>query len=310
MARVTIDTGDQPLSPSPGREGATATVEADPRRVGAVRTEYAPEKDGDPDPGEIVWTWVPYEENDGRGKDRPVLVVARERAGTLLAVQLTSKDRRGDNDFVAIGTGPWDREERPSWVAVDRVLRVHEDGDAARGVRAGPGPLQPGGAAAARAVRLEVAPRNRRGPGAARSGPLRGEGSSRRQDRVVPAFDRSRTAKTTVSKVVANRAPGAVSSRRKASATSAGSFRKTPQPQAPSTSLRTPWAAATSRTRSARRASAGPTSASARAGSVRRRTPALGAGLVRKPAVRGVSSRAPRSSRKTGTPGAKMTRSE
>lgn len=128
MARVSIDTGDLPLSPSPGREGATATVEADPRRVGAVRTEYAPEKDGDPDPGEIVWTWVPYEENDGRGKDRPVLVVARERAGTLLAVQLTSKDRRGDNDFVAIGTGPWDREERPSWVAVDRVLRVHEAG--------------------------------------------------------------------------------------------------------------------------------------------------------------------------------------
>ena len=128
MARVTIDTGDLPFSPAPGRVGATATVAADPRRVGAVRTEYAPEKDGDPDPGEIVWTWVPYEENDGRGKDRPVLVVARESAGTLLAVQLTSKDRRDDNDWVAIGAGPWDREGRPSWVALDRVLRVHEDG--------------------------------------------------------------------------------------------------------------------------------------------------------------------------------------
>lgn len=127
---------------------------------------------------------------------------------------------------------------------------------------------------------------------------------------MVAAFDRSRTAKTTVSKVDPNRAPGAVSSRRKAPATSAGSFWKTPQPQAPSTSPRTPRAAATSTTRSARRASAGPTSASARAGPVRRRTPASGAGLVRKDAVRGVSSRAPRSSRKAGTPGAKMTRSE
>jgi hypothetical protein len=29
---------------------------------------------------------VPYEENDVRGKDRPVLVVAREPAGTVLAV--------------------------------------------------------------------------------------------------------------------------------------------------------------------------------------------------------------------------------
>ena len=69
----------------PGRNGPTATTEADPRDAGPVRTSYAPDRDGDPDPGEIVWTWVPFEENDGRGKDRPVLVVAREAGGTLLA---------------------------------------------------------------------------------------------------------------------------------------------------------------------------------------------------------------------------------
>ncbi|MBZ4014905.1 type II toxin-antitoxin system PemK/MazF family toxin [Streptomyces purpurogeneiscleroticus] len=111
----------------PGSTGATATVEARPRTVGAVRTVYAPDPDGDPDPGEIVWTWVPYEENDGRGKDRPVLVVARERTGTLLAVQLSSK-RHDDREWVAIGSGPWDRAERPSWIALDRVLRVHPEG--------------------------------------------------------------------------------------------------------------------------------------------------------------------------------------
>ncbi|MBX9364378.1 type II toxin-antitoxin system PemK/MazF family toxin, partial [Streptomyces sp. WAC04114] len=75
----------------PGRHGPSATVQADPREVGRVRTEYSPAHDGDPDPGEIVWTWVPYEENDGRGKDRPVLVVAREPGGTFLAVRLSSK---------------------------------------------------------------------------------------------------------------------------------------------------------------------------------------------------------------------------
>lgn len=37
-------------------------------------TTYSPEMDGDADPGEVVWAWVPYEENDGRGKDRPVVV--------------------------------------------------------------------------------------------------------------------------------------------------------------------------------------------------------------------------------------------
>ncbi|AXI90066.1 type II toxin-antitoxin system PemK/MazF family toxin [Actinospica acidiphila] len=113
---------------TPGRYGLYATVETEPRSVGRVRTEYSPAHDGDPDPGEIVWTWVPFEENDGRGKDRPVLVVARETAGTFLAVQLSSKGRAGDRDRVPIGSGPWDRSGRDSWVAVDRVLRLHEQG--------------------------------------------------------------------------------------------------------------------------------------------------------------------------------------
>ncbi|QKW10340.1 type II toxin-antitoxin system PemK/MazF family toxin [Streptomyces sp. NA04227] len=113
---------------TPGRCGPSATTEADPDRVGRVRTEYSPAHDGDPDPGEIVWTWVPYEENDGRGKDRPVLVVAREAAGTLLAVQLTSKPHHHNREWVPIGSGPWDRAGRDSWVDVDRVLRVHDKG--------------------------------------------------------------------------------------------------------------------------------------------------------------------------------------
>lgn len=112
----------------PGRDGVTATAEADPHAIGPVQTSYAPDRDGDPDPGEIVWTWVPYEENDGRGKDRPVLVVAREEGGTLLAVQLSSKRHDHDREWVPIGTGPWDTAGRESWVDVDRVLRVHEDG--------------------------------------------------------------------------------------------------------------------------------------------------------------------------------------
>ncbi|MFE9702708.1 type II toxin-antitoxin system PemK/MazF family toxin [Streptomyces sp. NPDC005930] len=127
---------------APGRYGPSATTEADPRKVGRVRTEYSPAHDGDPDPGEIVWTWVPYEEADGRGKDRPVLVVAREAAGTVLAVQLSSKRHdaaaegaakplrwsRGSHRWVPIGSGPWDRSGRDSWVDVDRVLRLHDAG--------------------------------------------------------------------------------------------------------------------------------------------------------------------------------------
>lgn len=115
-------------APARGRSGATATVEVDPRSVRKVRMTYAPRTDGDPDPGEIVWTWVPYEENDGRGKDRPVLVVAAEAGDTVLAVQLTSKAHTGDGQFVALGAGAWDAEGRPSWVNLERVFRVHPAG--------------------------------------------------------------------------------------------------------------------------------------------------------------------------------------
>ena len=93
-----------------------------------MRLGYTPARDGEPDPGEIVWTWVPYEERDGRGKDRPVAIVASSGAGDFLAVQLTSKPHDGDRDFVALGVGGWDAEGRPSWARIDRVFRVRADG--------------------------------------------------------------------------------------------------------------------------------------------------------------------------------------
>jgi hypothetical protein len=112
----------------PGESGPDTNAEVDPHRIGPVRMSYSPQTDGAPDSGEVVWTWVPFEENDGRGKDRPVLVVAAEPAGTYLAVQLTSKDHNGEGDFVSVGAGGWDGEHRPSWVNLDRVIRVHEGG--------------------------------------------------------------------------------------------------------------------------------------------------------------------------------------
>jgi len=120
--------GHDPFADSPGRFGPTATIEVLPSEIGPVHTVYAPNHDGDPDPGEIVWTWVPFEEHDGRGKDRPVLIVAREHAGTVLAVQLTSKRHDGTADFVDVGSGAWDREGRESWANLERVMRLHHEG--------------------------------------------------------------------------------------------------------------------------------------------------------------------------------------
>lgn len=121
------DGGPAEQAESPGRSGPDATVEVDPHTVGKISMTYSPQTDGEPDPGEVVWTWVPFEENDGRGKDRPVLLVAAEPSGTVLGVQLTSKQHDGA-DFVPVGAGGWDSEHRPSWANLDRVIRVHPGG--------------------------------------------------------------------------------------------------------------------------------------------------------------------------------------
>ncbi|WP_435745005.1 type II toxin-antitoxin system PemK/MazF family toxin [Microbacterium sp. PMB16] len=106
----------------------TATVRVDPDRIDDLQVGYAPEPDGAPDAGEIVWTWVPYEENDGRGKDRPVLVIGRASRDRVYAVRMTSKAHDGDRDFLAIGSGSWDSQGRESWVDIELLYSVHERG--------------------------------------------------------------------------------------------------------------------------------------------------------------------------------------
>lgn len=108
--------------------GRTATVRVEPGRIADLRVAYSPERDGAPDAGEIVWTWVPYEENDGRGKDRPLLVIGRSSEERVYAVRLTSRAHDGDRDFLSIGSGDWDSQRRESWVDIEQLYSVHEDG--------------------------------------------------------------------------------------------------------------------------------------------------------------------------------------
>lgn len=92
---------------------------------GVVTVEYSPRIDGDPDPGEVVWTWVPYEEDPEQGKDRPVVVIGR-RNRSLVGVPLTT--RRNDREAqISIGTGDWDPERRTSYARIWRMLDIDED---------------------------------------------------------------------------------------------------------------------------------------------------------------------------------------
>ncbi len=102
-----------------------------PSGTATVQPTYAPQRNGRPDPGEVVWAWVPFEEDASQGKDRPVLVLAVQR-GEVIALQLTSKDhdrdaaqeQRAGRMWMDIGTGAWDRQRRPSEVRLNRVLRL------------------------------------------------------------------------------------------------------------------------------------------------------------------------------------------
>lgn len=113
-----------------------------PPRAGARRVlEYTPDLDGEADPGEVVWGWVAYEDDPTQGKDRPVLVVGRGAAGTttgvgvgsgdgtVLGLMLSSQEHHdGEPGWLPLGSGPWDAEDRPSWVRLDRVLELPADG--------------------------------------------------------------------------------------------------------------------------------------------------------------------------------------
>lgn len=104
-----------------------------PSRVPASSPDYAPEADGEPDAGEVVWAWVPYEDDPARGKDRPVLLLARD-GRTWLGLMLSSQDHdldaadeaRHGRHWMDVGAGRWDREGRPSEVRLDRLLHLDE----------------------------------------------------------------------------------------------------------------------------------------------------------------------------------------
>lgn len=132
--KIGIDAGLAALngvsSPQPAAitVGRPITQNSVPTAHRARRVVYAPDLDGRADPGEIVWTWVVYEDDPTRGKDRPVLVVGRDQS-TLLGLMLSSQDsHRVEDQWVAIGSGGWDYEGRPSFVRLDRVLDVPEEG--------------------------------------------------------------------------------------------------------------------------------------------------------------------------------------
>lgn len=142
-ARTSGSSAPKPSAPQPSSAKSSAPKPSEPASTGAsdgsdypgdyrdmINFEYSPSLDGDADPGEIVWTWVPFEEDHSQGKDRPVLLVGRD-GEYLLALMMTSKDHNNrehaDSNYLDIGSGPWDPQGRASEVKLNRVIRVRPD---------------------------------------------------------------------------------------------------------------------------------------------------------------------------------------
>ena len=127
-ARTSGSSAPKPSAPASTGASDGSDYPGDYRDI--INFEYSPSLDGDADPGEIVWTWVPFEEDHSQGKDRPVLLVGRD-GEYLLALMMTSKDHNNrehaDPNYLDIGSGPWDPQGRASEVKLNRVIRVRPD---------------------------------------------------------------------------------------------------------------------------------------------------------------------------------------
>lgn len=107
---------------------AATEISVSPTESMARPIFYAPDMDGQADPGEVVWIWAP---TDGPGQppqERAMVVVGRTRSTILGLLISCNPEHRTDEDWIDIGAGVWDERGRPSWVRLDRILEVSELG--------------------------------------------------------------------------------------------------------------------------------------------------------------------------------------
>ena len=91
--------------------GRPVTKNSVPTAQRARKLVYAPDLDGRADPGEVVWTWVVYEDDPTRGKDRPGAGGGPRPSHPARADAVQpGAPRTTTANWVGIGSGPWDYE--------------------------------------------------------------------------------------------------------------------------------------------------------------------------------------------------------
>ncbi|WP_246118161.1 type II toxin-antitoxin system PemK/MazF family toxin [Corynebacterium canis] len=116
---------DAPPNDEPRRR-AIAVVNAKPTHALARSLYYAPDMDGQADPGEVVWIMVNTNGPDKPPMERAIVVVGRA-AHNILGLLISPDDaHKEEHNWLDIGAGAWDEASRQCWVRLDKVLEVPE----------------------------------------------------------------------------------------------------------------------------------------------------------------------------------------
>ncbi len=95
---------------------------------------YAPDMDGQAEPGEVVFSPLRFSRND-EVEQRAVLIIGRNHH-TLLALLISSNpDHADEQNWLHIGNGPWDPQHVDSWVRLDKTLLISESLIRRQGIR-------------------------------------------------------------------------------------------------------------------------------------------------------------------------------
>lgn len=87
---------------------------------------YAPDMDGQADPGEVIWVWIQPDLPDYPARERAMVVVGRTQHILLGLLISPNPEHAEEDNWIDIGSGGWDIAGRQCWVRLDKILEVPE----------------------------------------------------------------------------------------------------------------------------------------------------------------------------------------
>ncbi|MEX3504851.1 type II toxin-antitoxin system PemK/MazF family toxin [Corynebacterium sp. LK2510] len=117
-------------SPRDRRRTVAAHLLVKPTAKMARGIYYAPDMDGQAEPGEVVWVTVP----SSPPRERSIVVIGREHRDVIGLLISPETDHARDDDWLGIGSGEWEDNGEECWVRLDKTLLVPETDVHRRGI--------------------------------------------------------------------------------------------------------------------------------------------------------------------------------